>query len=88
MSNDAAKEAGNREYAGKALGLTVLTGPFAIFLWPATIGGSAAHTASVNRRIEQHFENLAFTDTRLKPNQTAAGFVYFKLPERMELHPA
>ncbi len=28
--------------------------------------------------------NLAFNDARLKPNQTAAGFVYFKLPEGVE----
>jgi len=81
MSNEAAKEAGTREYAGKALGWTVATGPFFIFLWPATIAGSAAHTQSVNKRIVQHFENLAFNDARLKPNQTAAGFVYFKLPD-------
>jgi len=81
MSNEAAKEAGTREYAGKALGWTLATGPFFIFLWPATIGGSAAHTQSVNKRIVQHFENLAFTDARLKPNQTAAGFIYFKLPD-------
>ena len=81
MGNEAAKEAGTREYAGKALGWTVATGPFFIFLWPATIAGSAAHTQSVNERIVQHFENLAFTDARLKPNQTAGGFVYFKLPD-------
>ncbi len=67
MSNEAAKEAGTREYAGKALGWTVATGPFFIFLWPATIAGSAAHTQSVNKRIVQHFENLAFNDARLKP---------------------
>ena len=84
MSNEAAKEAGTREYAGKALGWTVATGPFFIFLWPATIAGSAAHTQSVNKRIVQHFENLAFNDARLKPNQTAAGFVYFKLPDGVE----
>ena len=84
MGNEAAKEAGTREYAGKALGWTVATGPFFILLWPVTIGGSAVHTQSVNKRIVQHFENLAFTDARLKPNQTAAGFVYFKLPDGVE----
>ena len=84
MGTEAAKEAGTREYAGKALGWTVATGPFFIFLWPATIAGSAAHTQSVNKRIVQHFENLAFNDARLKPNQTAAGFVYFKLPDGVE----
>jgi hypothetical protein len=76
----AAGQGANSEYVGKALGWTLATGPFAIFLWPATIAGSASHTAAVNRRIEQHFESLRFTDSVLKPNQTAVGFFYFKLP--------
>ena len=78
----AASQSANSEYAGKALGWTVATGPFAILLWPVTIGASAAHTASVNRRIEQHFESLRFNDALLKPNQTASGFLYYKLPDR------
>lgn len=77
----AANQSANSEYAGKALGWTVAAGPFAILLWPVTIGASAAHTASVNRRIEQHFESLRFNDALLKPNQTAAGFLYYKLPD-------
>jgi hypothetical protein len=81
VGTEAAGEAGTREYAGKALGWTLATGPFAIILWPATIAGSASHTASVNRRVEQHFESLAFTNALLKPNQVAVGFVYFKLPD-------
>ena len=76
----AAAQGANSEYVGKALGWTALAGPFAIFLWPATIAGSASHTASVNRRIEQHFESMRFNDSVLKPNQSAAGFLYFKLP--------
>lgn len=78
---DAANQAATSEYAGKALGWTVAAGPFALLLWPVTIAGSAAHTQSVNRRIQQHFESLQLTDALLKPNQTATGFVYFKLPE-------
>lgn len=78
---DAANQAATSEYAGKALGWTVAAGPFAILLWPVTIAGSAAHTQSVNRRIQQHFESLQLTDALIKPNQTATGFVYFKLPE-------
>jgi hypothetical protein len=78
---DAANQAATSEYAGKALGWTIATGPFAILLWPVTIAGSAAHTQSVNRRVQQHFESLQLTNALLKPNQTAAGFVYFKLPE-------
>jgi len=81
LGKQAAGEAANREYVGKALGWTVATGPFAILLWPVTIAGSASHTRSVNRRIEQHFESLSFTDALLRPNQVAAGFAYFKLPD-------
>lgn len=77
----AANQSANSEYAGKALGWTLAAGPFAVLLWPVTIGASAAHTASVNRRIEQHFESLRFNDALLKPNQTAAGFLYYKLPD-------
>lgn len=76
----AASQGANSEYVGKAVGWTLLTGPFAMFLWPATIAGSAAHTSAVNRRIEQHFESMHFNDAVLKPNQSAAGFLYFKLP--------
>jgi len=76
----AASQGANSEYVGKALAWTALAGPFAIILWPATIAGSAAHTASVNRRIEAHFDSMRFNDTVLKPNQSAAGFLYFKLP--------
>jgi hypothetical protein len=79
---NAAGQSANSEYAGKALGWTLAAGPFAILLWPVTIGASAAHTASVNRRIEQHFESLRFNDALLKPNQTAAGFLYYKLPDQ------
>ncbi len=76
----AASQGANSEYAGKALGWTVATGPFFILLWPATIAGSASHTAAVNRRIEQHFESMRFNDSLLRPNQSAVGFLYFKLP--------
>ncbi|TAJ94815.1 hypothetical protein EPO44_13750 [bacterium] len=78
---EAASRAATSEYVGKALGWTVATGPFFIFLWPATIAGSASHTQSVNQRIQQHFEGLMFNGTLLKPNQTAAGFLYFRLPD-------
>jgi len=81
---EAASQAATSEYAGKALGWTVATGPFAIFLWPATIAGSASHTAAVNRRIKQYFESMEFTDSFLRPNQVAAGFMYFKLPDNIK----
>src|ERR1043166_6706310 len=76
----AASQAANSEYVGKALGWTMLAGPLAPFAWPLTIGGSAAHTASVNKRIEEHFRDMSFNSAVLKPNQYAAGFLYFKLP--------
>ena len=79
----AASQAATSEYAGKALAWTAATGPFAGLFWPATIVGSASHTASVNRRIEQHFENVAFTDALVKLNQVAVGCVYFKLPDEV-----
>jgi hypothetical protein len=78
---EAASQSATSEYVGKALGWTVATGPFFILLWPATIAGSASHTASVNRRIQQHFESLELNDSLLRPNQTAVGFLYFKLPD-------
>jgi len=80
----AANQAATSEYAGKALGWTLATGPFAILLWPVTIAGSTAHTQSVNRRIQQHFESLQLADTLLKPNQVATGFVYFRLPDNLK----
>ncbi len=80
----AANQAATSEYVGKALAWTLATGPFFIFLWPATIAGSASHTSSVNKRIRQHFVNLAFTDAALKPNQVAGGFLYFKIPDGLQ----
>lgn len=81
---DAANQSATSEYAGKALGWTLATGPFAILLWPATIAGSAAHTQSVNRRIQQHFESVQLSDALIKTNQATTGFVYFKLPGQLK----
>lgn len=78
---DAAKQAATSEYAGKALGWTLAAGPFAILLWPVTIGASAAHTHGVNQRIEAYFDAGGFQDALLGPKQTTLGFVYFKLPD-------
>ena len=78
------KEAGNqgagKEYGGRALGWTLATGPFALLLAPVTLVGSSAHTASVNKTIEEHFGVMEIPDALLKQNQSVAGFVYFKLP--------
>ena len=77
---EAANQAATSEYAGKALGWTLAAGPFAILLWPATIGASAVHTHGVNKRIEQYFEGTSYQDPAVGPKQTALGFVYFRLP--------
>ena len=79
---EAADQAATSEYVGKALGWTLAAGPFAILLWPVTIGASAVHTNSVNKRIEQYFEGVGFQDALVGPKQTALGFVFFKLPDR------
>ena len=58
-----------------------------VSLFPATrvtMAGMANHTESVNRRIQQHFESLQFTDALLRPNQIAAGFLYFQFPETLK----
>jgi len=78
---DAARQAATSEYAGKALGWTIAAGPFAILLWPVTIGASAVHTHGVNRRIESYFEAASYQDALLAPKQSAVGFVYFKRPD-------
>jgi hypothetical protein len=77
----AAREAATRDYVGKALGWTVLAGPFAIVAWPGTIIGSAVHTRNVNSRIIQHFQVLEFTGSIARPHQSVVGFVYYQLPE-------
>lgn len=81
MPREAATQAATSEYVGKALGWTIAAGPFAILLWPFTIGASAVHTHGVNKRIEAYFDASSFQDALLAPKQTALGFVYFKLPE-------
>src|SRR5262245_25314938 len=65
-ATEAADQAAKSEYVGKALGWTVATGPFAMLLWPLTIGASAAHTNSVNKRIGQYFEGTQFHDALVK----------------------
>ena len=81
----AATEAATREYVGKAVGWTVLAGPFAILAWPGTIIGSAIHTRNVNSRIIQHFETLEFTGSIARPNQPVGGLVYYQIPADTKL---
>ena len=76
----AAKQAATRDYVGKALGWTILAGPFAIFAWPGTIVGSAVHTRNVNSRIVKHFETLEFKGAMVRTNQPVSGFLYYQVP--------
>jgi len=78
---EAAKQGASREYVGKALVNTAMWGPLGMFFGLPTIIASASHTREVNKKIEQHFENMEFADAMVKPNETIAGFVYFRLPE-------
>ncbi len=83
-AKDAASEAATSEYAGKALGWTLATGPFAILLWPVTIGASAIHTHGVNERIEAYFQGTSYQESLIAPKQAAWGFVYFKVGTKVE----
>jgi len=76
----AAKQAATRDYVGRALGWTILTGPFVILAWPGTIVGSAVHTRNVNSRVIKHFETLEFKGAMLRTNQPVSGFVYYQVP--------
>jgi hypothetical protein len=76
----AARQAATRDYVGRALGWTLLAGPFAILAWPGTIVGSAVHTRNVNSRIIRHFETLEFKGAMLRPNQPVSGFIYYQVP--------
>ncbi len=79
-ARDAATQGATRGYAGNALGWTLATGPFALLIAPLTLTASSAHTASVNKKIEEQFGSLEFADALIRSKQTAVGFVYFKLP--------
>jgi len=79
-ARDAATQGAARGYAGNALGWTLATGPFALLIAPLTLTASSAHTASVNKKIEEQFGTLELADALIRSKQTAAGFVYFKLP--------
>lgn len=81
---EAAGQGATRDYIPYALANTVATGYLGIVLGLPVMIASAQHTKSINQKIERHFESLEFTDKSLKPDETAAGFVYFKLPARLK----
>ncbi|MBI2875684.1 MAG: hypothetical protein HYY20_02245 [Candidatus Tectomicrobia bacterium] len=54
--------------------------------FPPTAGEFDCWTAVcvINNNVEMHFERLALGDTLLKPHEMKAGFVYFKLPNKVK----
>lgn len=81
---EAAERGAARDGTWNALVNTAAIGPLAIYFWPATMAFSASQTKTINRKIEQHFESLELTDTVVKPGETSAGFVFFKVPETLK----
>jgi len=69
---------------GRALGWTLATGPFALLFAPLTLVASSAHTNSVNQKIGQHFGAIEFPDALVRRDESVSGFVYFKLPFRLQ----
>lgn len=77
---EAAETGALRNPAWNALVNTAAMGPLAMFFGVGAIAGSASQTQKINRQIEQHFERMELTDRIVKPTETAAGFVFFKMP--------
>jgi hypothetical protein len=77
---DAAEIGALRNPTWNALVNTAALGPMAMFFGVGVIAGSASQTQKINRQVEQHFERMELTDRIVKPNETAAGFVFFRLP--------
>jgi hypothetical protein len=55
-------------------------GPLAMFFGVASMAASANQTQKINRQIEQHFERMELSDRLLKVNESASGFVFFRIP--------
>lgn len=79
-AKEAAEQGAASSHGANALAWTLATGPFALILAPITLVGSSAHTESVNRKVEQHFGSIELPDILLRPDESAAGFVFFGLP--------
>lgn len=77
---EAAETGARRNPAWNALVNTAAIGPVAMFFGLATIAASASQTERINRQIEHHFERVELANQLLKPNETATGFVFFKIP--------
>ena len=81
---EAAKQGAARGYVGRAFINTVMLGPLALYFGLPAMVASVAHTRNINKDIEQHFESLEFSDTLLKPDDMAVGFVFFELQGSMK----
>jgi hypothetical protein len=81
---DAAEQAAAKDLGGRALAWTLATGPFALVFAPLTLVASSAHTNSVNQRIGQYFGEMEFPDALVRRDESVSGFVYFKLPFRLQ----
>jgi len=77
---EAAQAGANRNPLLPALVNTAALGPLGMYFGAIALAGSFSQTQSVNRRIEQHFERLELVDTVVKPGESTAGFVFFKMP--------
>lgn len=82
---EAAEIGALRNPAWNALVNTAAVGPLAMFFGLATIAGSASQTQKINRQIEHHFERMELTERILKPNETASGFVFFRIPAKTKV---
>lgn len=78
---EAAQQGALRQATWNALVNTAAIGPLAMFFWPATMAGAANQTQTVNRQVEYHFERIEITDSLLKPDETFAGFAFFRIPD-------
>lgn len=81
---DAARQAATSDAVGKAAAWTAATGPFALAFWPVTIFVSAGHTKEINRQVENHFRNFELGKIAVGPNQTAGGFLFFRMPNGVQ----
>jgi hypothetical protein len=77
---EAAEIGALRNPAWNALVNTAAMGPLAIYFGVLAVAGSATQTQKINRQIEHHFERMELEDRVVKPNETATGFVFFRMP--------
>ncbi len=66
-----------------SLANTLMMGPLAMYFGVAGIALTGQQTKNINRKVEDHFADMELRDTLLKPDDVAAGFVFFEIPPRM-----